>query len=610
MKRGRLLVFFLLLVLAAASVHAEVIFDEWVQDGKPFEVLGEELRASFRQQNQKGTIFTPSITFLVDLGQCEQKDVMKYCIEDVDYDNAVYKDGREYPMIKVRIETPEPTIGITQTLSTVKPRQLERVEALITILNSGELRAENLRLEILLPRSVRVVSTSGGSIVGSSIVFETYLLPGQEKTYKYIFEPRELLDFTIEPKASYRFFGKTRTVYGKTDNIKVKLPFDFEESLSDDALKRGETLEYNITFANTARRGDVEIEPLTVIVSPGLSVIEFRGFTKEARMYTYSDKLRKGEEGLLTMTLRAEELGEHDIIMDVLITAEGQTIKKRTVHTIMVSASDITPYLAIDLESVRSDSDFTIKADLKNRQSKTIRNVIATISFDPPLLDSMRYPGIFLRSRQRASVVKKEITAPQVDVPTDLVVTLSGRYSDSGIIYEFEASELIRIEPFIRPVSVSHRFNETPRKGGNVSIILTVKNLRSVLLPSVSILDSIDGIKVIDGKSYADFSMAGEEEKEFSYAIHIPEDHGDSISIETILNAEVDSEFIKIKMTEDLSLNLDAPIGEGVPMQLDEPGEIGEQGDWQEGDSAEGPEDQEGKKGFFARIIAWFANLF
>ncbi len=605
MRRSILVV--ALLVLIAGSVHAEVIFDGWIQDSSPFEAGGEEIKVSFRRQNQLGTFFTQERTFLVDRGGCETKDIISYCLEDVDYERAVFEDGKEYPMIHARIESLEPSITVGQSYSTASPRHFERIEASVTLRNEGELRADNVRLEIPLPPHVRVVS-SAGALAGSTLVFDTFLLPGQEKGFAYVLEPRDLVDFEITPKASYRFFDRQKTTYGEGEKISVKLPFKFDEELSDDGLKVGETLTYNITIKNTAERGDVDISTLTIAVPPGLSVVSFDGITKKGRMYTFSERLRKDEEHLITMIMQANELGDHTLRMETTITAEGSTVQKTSEHMIKAAASDITPYLDIAPVSVHSDADFTLTAYLKNRKSETIRGIITTISFDPPIIDALRYPGIDLRGRQRVFVVQKDITAPQVDARTDVTVTLSGMYTEGQNTFHFSAQDSIQIEPLARPLLVSHRFNETPSKGGNVSIITTVRNIGGIALSDVSVLDSIEGIKVIDGDPYFDGGLEAGKEAEFSYAIHIQENYPkESLEVITFLNAEVEGEFLKIKTVDNLAFDGKA-AGPAMPIapspDASRPAENHAAGERQENIDAEE------KKGFFARLLAWLAQLF
>ncbi len=598
-----------LLLLLAESVHAEVLFDGWVQDSAPFEAGGQGIKVSFRRQNQLGTFFTHESTFLVDRGGCGTKDLIQYCLEDVDYERAVFKDGREYPMIHARIESLEPAITVSQDYSTTTPHQFERIEASVTLRNEGDLRADSVRLEIPLPPHVRVVA-GAGELAGNTIIFDTFLLPKQEKSYMYVIEARDLVDFDITPKVSYRFFDKQKTAYGDKETIKVKLPFKFDQDLSDDAIKVGQTLTYNITIKNTAKRGDVNILALTITIPPGLSVVSFDGIAKEGRKYMYSDSLRKDEEHVISVVLRADELGDHAVRLDATVAAEGSTMQKTSEHTVIVALSDITAYLDISPASVRSDADFTLIADLKNRKPETIKGIITTVSFDPPIIETMRYPGIDLRGRQRASIVKKEITAPQVDSPTNVIVTLSGSYIDESGTFHFSAGDTIRIEPFVRPLSVSYHFNETPVPGGNVSIIATVKNVGSIALTDVSVLDSIEGIKVIDGEPYFDggFLEAGKE-VEFSYAVHIPETHAQEyLEVTTFMNAKINEEFFKIKTTEELAFNSGSvrPTAPATLPDVDKPIEDKEYDGLQEEKSV-GPEE---KGGFFARLLLWLMQLF
>jgi len=594
------------LLLLAGSVQAEVIFDGWVQDGTPFEAGEEEIKVSFRRQNQMGTIFTASSTFLINRGDCETKDIIRYCLEDVDYERAVFEDGREYPMIHVRIESLEPSITVGHTYSTTTPRHFERIEAQATLQNTGELRADNVRLEIPLPAHVRVVS-SAGTVVGNTIIFNTPLVSGQSKEFPYTLEARDLIDFTITPKLSYRFFDEQKVVYGEQKTISVKLPFLFDEELSDDGLKVGQTLTYNITIKNTAKRGDVDISSLTITVPSGLSVVSAEGITKEGRVYTFSDSLRKDEEHFITMIFQAKELGDHTIRMDTTLTAEGSTMQKTSMHDIKVATSDILPYLDIVPGHVRSDADFTLTADIKSKKSETIRGIITTISFDPPIIDTMRYAGIDLRGRQRASVVRREITAPQVDMPTNVTITLSGMYTDETGTFRFSTQGVILIEPFARPLLVSHRFNATPTRGDNVSLVTTVKNIGSIALSDVSVLDSIKGIKVVDGEPYFDGGLASGEEAVFSYSVYIPGSYTDeSLEITTFMNANVDEEFLKIKTTESLAfdaVSFGSAVPAAVPSVENQP----------VGDEGIGPQERvktEKKRGLFARLFAWILTLF
>ena len=201
---------------------------------------------------------------------------------------------------------------------------------------------------------------------------------------------------------------------------------------------------------------------------------------------------------------------------------------------------------------------------------------------------------------------------PEVSSRINLTVTLQGDYRDAktGNIYKFETSDYLNIKPAESVIEVITEAPKGVSKGKDFEFKAYVKNLKSSLIPDVSVASSLPKGIQIKGSPYGDVNLGNLEKKEaFSLTLNVPETYSsDVLIIETIANGEYKGNFVKETHSTRISLTGDiVEEPKTDEKKLEETSvETPEKNDSPKNASVK----IEKKKGFFGRIWAWIKGLF
>src|SRR3989338_6751037 len=126
--------FLTILLILVPSVFASSIFDDWVEDGQTFKAGDHYFYVQYIESIQKLNFKMDDMGGMLLVGECETRDDIKYCFEDVNL-----------PQIKVVITSLEPDITIDRSFSTITPNLNENIEVTVTLKNNGDEAATNIK---------------------------------------------------------------------------------------------------------------------------------------------------------------------------------------------------------------------------------------------------------------------------------------------------------------------------------------------------------------------------------------------------------------------------------------------------------------------------------
>ncbi len=603
------LILVVFLVMAAGMVSAGELFNKWIISGSTFEFDGKDCSVKYYGQIGKISLKIGDDRIQIELGDCEEKDTISYCFEQLDQDEGEYKDGKAYPGVKLVFKRSEPDIKITRSFSTKKPKINEKVDVDVTVKNTGDVRATNLVLIESFPPAFSLYTTTA-TPYGTGWKYETFLDPGDEKKFKYTFKPSAIIDHESVVHATFSYPAGTGETNSDPVSISVAAPIEITHNLSLDAVKLDEITTYAITIENIDTKDvDVDIE---IVFPHGVDLVsQSRDFTKEdSRRLTFSGEIRGEKKKTLTAELRGNKNGEYEIKVNGEFISPTITLSKQLTKKIIVSESDIIPFLEITPHDVISDDLYKLTAKITNKLDTTLSGIDLTIS--GPLIKTLKFTDEKLIEKQTLTLVDVQYMAPDIAAPLNLTVTLTGDYRDAktGNMYQFETTDFLNIKPSENVIKIVTDAPKGVSKGNDFEFKAFAKNMKSALLSDVTGASSIPKGIQIKGNPYGTVNIGGTEQKElFSITLNVPETfESDVLVIQTTVNAEYKGKFVKethntrISLTGDIAA--EKPIEEVKEDVIEEV--IGEKNESPKNVSVK----IEKEKGFFGKIWAWIKGLF
>src|SRR3990172_650460 len=100
-----------LLIVAIPISFASVLFDDYVTNGETFKAGDHYFSVQYIESQEKLNFRMDDLGSIISIGECESRDDVYYCFEDVDY-----------PNIHVTIQSLEPKVTAEREFSTLSPR--------------------------------------------------------------------------------------------------------------------------------------------------------------------------------------------------------------------------------------------------------------------------------------------------------------------------------------------------------------------------------------------------------------------------------------------------------------------------------------------------------
>ena len=583
------MVLFMLFALVPVFSSAATLFDDWVEDQQTIEVGGHTFFVQYIESRAKAILKMDNIGGMLDIGECESRENLEYCFEDV-----------EFPSIKILIRSMEPDISISRAFSTASPRLGEEITVSVVLKNNGNKLATNIKYTDIFPKEFLVIASSG---------WEGKLSAGEEIAFSYRLKPLETVAFNSTAKISYYFDGQTKTKESSAQLITIKPPYELTSAISSESAEKNEVITFNLTIENPSE--DVlEIKSLK-ITAPRLNIVGFSSKLKQAENeLSYSGTLKKNEKLHLYTKVKSSRVGKYSVISKAELSSRGKAFAEETEKNFSIGLSDIVPYIKLSSDSVKSKSPYEVNISIKNFGKNQIKNVNVNIESD---LFGNAKDKKTISPNQELSVMKKRSTSPNLEQEKTYAIKISGSYvSDSGRTFAFGAAKSLKVVPAEKLIEITRELSkESFKKGDQITITVKLKNIQTKQISDIIVSDifPVEIRKSLQGDVTADIPSLGpgEEKQAYSYTLTIPANYTKSdIGFKTNVNAKLNNELYILEKEDKVMLGGQAMPAQEKPENITKKEES--QNKTQKPSKTAGKEQT--KKGIFTKIADFFKSLF
>ncbi len=562
---------------------ASVLFDGWINNGETFKAGEHDFYAEYVSSIQKLNFKMDGIGGILLVGECETKDNIKYCFEDV-----------EYPQIKVKIAYLEPDIEIQRTFSATSPLVKEAVTVKVVLKNNGDKSATQVKFKEIYPLGLKTATSN------NIISWEGNIGAGEEETFEYTLIPEEVLSYDSAAEVSYKHEGQEKTKKSSSQKIEVKKPFSIENTLSSEAVEKEELAAYNLTIENKDESNRLVISRLEIDVPSQLTIVSVsEGLKREGSKLIFQGEIDKKKVKSFIVTVKSFRVGKFVVHSSALIKLAGISFAEELEKSFSVELSNIVPILEVPA-TVRSGSSYTAYIAAKNYGKKEIKN--AEIMVDTGLFGVSKQK-IDIKAGDTYEIFKKTLTAPYAAEDTAYNISVYGSYnSPSGKSYTFEKSARVIVIAANKTVQIVKEFSkEEIYPGDKIDVNVKVINQKDTPIESIDVSDTFpEEIRFsLAGNvtGYIEKLNSNEEKEAYSYSLIIPNDYKeDGIEFRTTINAKIDGEPAIIEREDNIKVireeNRSIEEKEMEPAQKD--------------DMAEGMP----KESIFSKLINLIKNLF
>ena len=596
------LAIFILLSTLIPPVMASVIFEDWVNNQETFKVGDHTFYTQYIESVQKLTFKMDGTGGTMFIGECESRDDIQYCFEDVNF-----------PQILVKIESLEPDISIERTFSTKTPFLKEKITVTVILTNNGDKGATNVKYTDPYPGNLKVFSdTNAGKWQGS-------LSAGEEESFTYTIMADDITSFSSIATLSYIFAGNEKTKKSDPVTIEVQKPFTISHTISKAAADKNEIVDYNLTITNNDENSELDINNLQISLPSKIILVSSPIELKEANNeLTFKGTLEKKKSKSFTIKIKSSQVGTFTIQTSINAKIGGRDFEEDIGKQLSVGLSYILPILNIT-DIVKSNSPYDIHIAVKNYGDDEIKSVNIKAESD---LFTNTDENKNIAAGSTYNIIKKTMTAPYTEEDTKHNIKVSGSYiSPSGKTYEFEKSAQLTIQAAPKIIKIIKEFNQDEYyPGDEIKVTVKIKNQKNTAIEGIDVSDifpqEIRSSLMGDVINNLEKLGPNEEKKMYSYSVVIPENYQENeIEFKTNLNTKIDGELVILKRVD----NLHVITGDKPETDEEEP-EEDEEETTEEGTEGENSEEdvniefniesEETKPNFFKKIVSWIANLF
>ncbi|MBW2975381.1 DUF11 domain-containing protein [Candidatus Woesearchaeota archaeon] len=589
----KLMLFVLVLILILPAVAA-VSFNDWVGDMETFKVGGHYFYVEYIS-SRNGLIFKmDDIGGIMSLGECETRENVRYCFEEV-----------EYPEVKVSIQSLAPDVSVERTFSTTTPYLDEEVTVTVSLKNDGTQRADNVRYTESYPSSLRVY---GGS---NTKVWEGNLNAGEEEVFRYKLKAEGITSFDSTATLTYRYNGIEEKKKSSTETINVREPFNIKQEISTEAADKNEVITYNITIINVHDSDDLVVKSLDMDIPQKLDLVAVpSGLGKNGNRLTFEGTIKKGEKKTIQVRVKSAYTGKFTIKTAAELEILGKSFGEELQKEFSVGLSYILPIINVT-NSVKSNSPYPVYIAVKNYGKDEIKDV--SFNVESSLFSNIEEERD-IAAGDTYRIMEMTLTAPYSEEEKRHSIRLYGHYtSPSGRLYQFEKTAALVVEAAPKVVSIIRELNkEEFHRGEEIKVTVRLKNPRNKAVEGIDVSDifpkEIRSSLLGDVTAEMDDLKPNEEIRAYAYSVVVPKDYKeDEIEFKTVLNARLDGELVILRRDDKVR------VLEGKAEEQEE----------EETPLEEEPEEEEEivvveeeveikavKEPFFRRVMGWFMGLF
>ncbi len=593
----KILIFLLCLILIPSAIAST--FDDWVNDMETFKVGDHYFYVQYIESNQNLIFKMDNIGGIMLLGECETRENIGYCFEEVNY-----------PQIRVKIYSLEPDITIERAFSNAKPYLNEQITVTVILKNEGDNRAESIRYTDAYPPGLNVFSDK------NTKVWEGSINVGEEETFTYAIKAEDIISFDSTAAVSYKFGGKENTKKSSTETIEVQKSFTINHDISKKAADKNEIIDYNLTIANTDQSSKLTIEKLEITLPPKVDLVNSPAELKsQDNKLTFTGALEKKQSKTFVIKVKSSQVGKFTISAQTDIKIGDRAFKEELKQEFSVGLSYILPIINLT-DNIKSNSPYPIYIAVKNYGTEEIKNV--NIKLESNLLDNIEEKQN-IAAGSTYDLLKKTLISPYLEEDKKYNLKISGSYiSSSGKTYTFEKSAQLTVKAAPKIIQIIRELNkEEFYPGDEIKVAIKVKNQRDQIINEIDVSDifpkEIRSSLLGDVTGYLEELKPNEEKNLYSYSLVIPENYSDDgIEFKTTLNAKIDGELTILKRTDNVKI-----LKGEKPESLEEEQEVTAEEKEAETKKEEINETEEkevkeesSKQNFFKKIINWIKNLF
>jgi uncharacterized repeat protein (TIGR01451 family) len=521
MKYKTLLLLIISYLLLANFVSAKEIFNGWKNSGDNFTLEGYDFKIIYFKENEKLITDFDSVSIISSLGDCNERENIKVCLDAVDYsDKAKYKSGGIIlPGLNIRIYKLEAELTVERSVSNTNINLNDKTEIDVTIKNIGDKEVENIIYEDVFPESFIITSSSLKSFTSSKVKWRGSLLPDKEKKFSYTIQAR---DFASYDSIAVVRYNTNKKIESNKVTINVNKPYEVITSLTPNNPDVNEDTVYKIEITNSVTFDDLKIN-LEVRIPKYADFYGYsQGFEKDDHKLVYRSSIPAGNKEELEIKIIPTEKNEYNISTIIQMTLGNNKFKEVLSESFGVGVSNVVPIITIKPVIVRSFDFVNISVDLKNRENEDV-NVNAKI--ESTLFKNKEIKNKSISAASVYNMLDKSITAPLVNKISYFKVKVLGDYigpADKQL--EFYTERLLKVEPREKTVEIIQEFNESVKKGQNLTVNIYVKNLKNQDL-DVNLVDAIPAGFLYRGERTKEFTLKrNEKKKAYSYNLSIPMD--------------------------------------------------------------------------------------
>ncbi len=591
----RFLAIFPILLLLIPFSSAAVIFDDWVTNRETFKVGDDYFYAEYFESSGKLLLKVNGLGRLMEIGECEKKEKIKYCFEDI--------DGNE---IKIKVTELEPEIEITRSFSTVKPSIDDLITVSVTIKNNGEAKAYNIKYLDVYPEGLLVYGGAGS--------WEGSLSAGQEKSFTYTIRAKELISFDSQAEVSYKYNGDDITTESDIVTISVQKPFYLNDTISTEAADRGDIINYTLKIGNRHSSNKLEIENLEISIPESISILNIPvGFKREDNRLIFEGELEEQETKNFTIKLKPSRVGRFKIKTSAVLEISRRKYEENLEKQFTVGLSSVVPILNVT-PIVKSNSAYDLYIGIKNWAEKKINNVKISVISD--LFNNITETKN-IAAGQTIDIYKKTLTAPYTEEDKFFNIIITGSYtSSSGKLYTFKKSQRIKVEAVNKVIEI---IRETTKKnvyeGEKIEVKVSLKNRKNTVLEGIDVVDifpkTIRATLKGNITAFIERLEPLEEKEAYSYSVTIPKDYGEAeLEFTTNVNVRLNGQLIILKKTEKINVLGKKPLEEMIEEvnQLSTNKTTNKTKKTNETDKPSKTKKEE--KNLFSKILSWIKKIF
>lgn len=536
-KIALILVILSAVAMAKGETGAELITDSWFYDLDVVHVNGYDFTIDI--SSDKVFVNYGEGYYWLEKGECESKEITKICYEDKSYDSTRYED-------KVNLEfyTIFPVVTISRSVDENSFSIGDTATVSIQLSNTGLKEAEDVIFEDMLPDEIEITSHSSSlEQIGNRIRWTGEIKTQQTVSFSYKIQGKKTGTASYKASVSYYDGFTERETTSSSLRISVGNPQTITLSTNASNIYIGDVVDFDALLLNQ-NNDRITIHNLQIFIPDNFVVIQDdNDVTKmDERLYSWSGSLSYNQSVNFDLILQAMYEGEYDIIVRGTTEKDKIMAEFEETQRISVSKKDLIIKTLITKEERLdiSDSGGIVSQSSDDKEMESFQEGRLLVYIQNPynnidLKDiDVRVSSVIaqissvviaqLNRSNTRKIIDRTIAAPEVSSSKKYKIkTVADYYTEHGIKYSSELEEDLTINP-IKELSIKQSLSTSNiEEGDEITVSVSVKNNRDILLENVKVREIIPtGIKIKGLTSKTTDIPSDDEVDIYEYTLKFP----------------------------------------------------------------------------------------